>query len=234
VEGAAEDADAPRWLEVVVAGCHHDFTDLATVAYDHRDERAELAAVLLMRSAVTSGSPILAIETGNQCLKTAPGCLWIADAINDSAGVALRHRTSLMGPGLHGRVLSTALPEILDLPASIAVNLGGPGSGYSDLEDADSDDPVEPAGVNPAEFARISGKLHEASDADTQEPSWGVLAGDIQAWTTLHIYRRAHFLRFSLDWDADFLNALEPAFAEDRWAPVLRTLGVPPTTRVEP
>lgn len=229
-DGAADAADAPRWLEVIVAGCHHNFTDLAAVAYDRRDERAELAAVLLMRSAVTSGSKVLAIETGNECLRTAPGCLWIADAVDDAAGVSLRHRTSLIGPGLHGRVLSTALPEILDLPASIATGLVDSTRGKSDLEEADVQ-----VSVNPVAFAQISGRLHDAAAGDNQEPSWGVLAGDIQAWTTLHLYRRGHFLRFSLDWDAaDFVAAMEPAFADDRWAPVLRTLGVTPTNRVEP
>jgi tetratricopeptide (TPR) repeat protein len=214
--GESAKANPPDWLEVVLDGCHHRFNELATVAYDSRDGRAELAAVLLMRSAATSGSMVLAIQTGVECQKTSPGCLWINDAVDSVSGVSKRHETTVVGPELHWNLLTTGLAEMVDIPVAL------------DGVDAEYD-----SESSPAEIAKLAQQLIDAEVSDDIEPSWGALGADIQAWMTLHVYRRAEFLRNMIGWDpTDYLTDMKPAFDKDPWASAVLSLGVPRNGRV--
>ena len=206
----------PAWAQLVDDACHHRYDELYEVA-TAGDELTELGMLFLFRSAFASGNASMVVATAQLALTEIPHCLCVIDLLHMSVGVSLKHSTTAMGPPLHARMLANELPEVEALPAATAEL----------LDDSPS--------LDFRDIAQVARSLIAAAEADRAEPSWAVLGNDIEAWNVMHVFRRAQFVRRSLGSDAsDMIEACEPAIEHNSWAPMIRTLAITPTARLQP
>jgi tetratricopeptide (TPR) repeat protein len=211
-------APPPDWAQLIEDACRHRYADLQKVAADDSSDLQKLGALFLFRTAFASGNPCMIVDSAKTTLSKNPDSLCVIDLLHMSVGVALNHSTSLMGPQWHGRLLSRELQSVEMLPAKTADLLND-----SELADFLS-------------IARVARSLKEVSrENDPYDPSLASLGADIDALNVLHLFRRALFIRRSLGLDAtDVIRSNEAAIADNTWAPMIRTLAVAPTERLEP
>ncbi len=211
-DAARDSEDAPPvWLPILRGYCAYRIDELSAAGFDQPDSpSAELAQLLWFRAVQQCGSNSQTLEAGQRVLKANPCCLWIVDAMYESAGVGYNHVVTRMGPALHSRQLAQWLPEATDLPDGIAEKLTGEGGA-----------------PNIFTAAEVALDLITAGEEDRAEPSLASLGRTVEGWNVLHTMRLGLFIKWSLGSSAEReLKALEPVLAVHPLAPLVRTLGL--------
>lgn len=207
-ELAGEDHRAPEWVNLLDLYREFRFVELEQAASNDDSAEQPIAALIWFLASRMTASDTFTIETGRSALRITPHCLRIVSGMSEVAGVAYNHQLTALAPMTHREIVNEHLLESDDLPVQIADSLT-----------ADPQDLSMP---------RLISGLREAASNDRSEPSWHVLAGDIQAWNTQIHFQRARFLSYLLGVDAgDYVNESLPELRDDPFLQLFRTLGVP-------
>jgi hypothetical protein len=163
-ELAAADDNPPKWVKLLTLYQNYRFDELREAAENSDSPEQQTAALLWFLASRMVASDAFIIETGKPALEIAPECLRIVAGMSDVAGVAFNHQLTYTGPTLHAAAIQEHLAEVDDLPAQIIDRFG---------KTTD-----EPSLTGPVVAIR------EAAAGDLSEPSWYVLAGNIQSWNS--------------------------------------------------
>lgn len=181
-ESPATNETPPDWLPLLKHYGEYKYEALETIAFDEKENPLqELAQTLWYRAIEQSNCKMLINQAGNRIQAVNYEGLWVNDSEYYHSGVGKRHEVTANAPTLHTRQMRNWLLKLEDIPKEITKRLGR------------SEDPLVPKSI-----AMLANKIIAADQGELKEPSLANLGRTIEGWNVLHLYRRTHFLKYSL------------------------------------
>lgn len=202
-----EIAPPPDWMPIIELANDFDYLGLAN-GIEKYPQYTDIVAFLCFRAVETGGSDYAVIEIGKQTSRAAPGNIRVLQGMDRVAGVAYRHRTTVMSFALLGRVLQERLPDLRRHDEVLDRSLANKARDIMSLIGRQN----------------IVDQLRDVAASDVAEPSVAVLGDLINATDMASIAQRVHFLTFNLGTSAEgFLDEVKPVSATHPLGPFLDT-----------
>lgn len=231
---ADDSGERPAWLKLVEDSIHFRFDKLEKTALDESADQHEAAALQwFLRSRLTA-SDAFNFEVGQQAREVLPNCGRIIAGLFDTAGVALNHETSLTAMVVQDQLIGNFVKDVKDLPAETLERVQS-----VDEANTDAGEAFDVAGrlgqlifgqseSEETSQADIRTLLSAAGSEDRHEPSFHILAGNLNAWQTQAMFQRGRFLKHGLGVDADdFVQASISSLPDPQYRPLYAALGIP-------
>jgi tetratricopeptide (TPR) repeat protein len=193
---------APAWSAWIEPLCRYDTATLAAAA---KGDDGALPAYLAFLT-VEGESPTRTITFAAAALDKTPDSYRLIDAITESGGVSIQHKSTLLGPEvlrtrLGARLL--ALPGLPDEAAALA----------------------RAKEVSPPKVAQALVRA-SAPASDPLDPSWAALGRLVEDVAFVQAQRRCHFMRFSWSVPVDeYIAEALPLVADHRYRAVIEAYG---------
>ncbi|MBX3412424.1 MAG: hypothetical protein KF708_07040 [Pirellulales bacterium] len=218
----------PSWVRLIDACCRYDTDRLRQLATEE-SEQTQLAWFLscLSVEGATLGEDF-ALRLAHESLQHVPDCLRIVDGMCGAGGVSNLHYVTVYGPQVHATTLPMHLHNMDGMPEGIPALLPERDSLQPLLERHwQTKDILSLYESHPEVIARLLtlGK----PDADTQEPSWSVLARFIEDISFVHAVRRGLFFMNTLGVPVEeFARQAEPILANHPYRAFIATAALQP------